>query len=223
MNTDCRSSPSGVSIFERSVFAFDDICGTFIQAGWQTSHPGLLQPSRVVDRFLKGEEALSATLRSRATVSQSGHRKRCIMSEYSFQRATVGTLTISIAVGLTGLATNAWAAPIAGEPIQVRQPDGTTFVAIPGGDEWVNWVSSGGFLIAQDDAGWWRYADLKRGTPEPVAALVGIDRPPADAATLADIPAWAASVKRPSESFPARPQIKGRSTTEQVLIILVAF
>ncbi len=145
------------------------------------------------------------------------------MSGCTAHSVKVWSLVLGFLAGITVFSVSALAAPLSGEPVKLSQPDGTTFVAIPGGDEWFNWVSHDGFLIAQDSAGWWRYATLQRGAPEPGAALAGADKAPSGTATLADIPAWAATVERPAEAFAQRRSAKSRATTEPVLVVLVGF
>jgi len=115
------------------------------------------------------------------------------------------------------------AGPIPGDPVVLSQPDGTTFVARAGGDEWFNWIACGDTLIARDGAGWWRYATVRAGVIQPGSAPVGRDSPGRGVATLADVPALAAAVERRPGTTAEPPVDKGRSASESVLVVLVEF
>jgi M6 family metalloprotease-like protein len=123
------------------------------------------------------------------------------------------------------LATTAVAVPLAGDPVTLVQPDGKQFVAVPGGDEWMNWVTHEGTLIVQDERGWWRYARVQNGTVHPTSTIVGRANPPRSAAATDEIAALAASAVRPREAVapePAPARTDGR-TNRAVLVVLVEF
>lgn len=62
-----------------------------------------------------------------------------------------------LAAGLLCTATT-FAAPVLEIASQLTQPDGSTFTAIPKGDEWNNRVeTAAGFTVARDSVGVWRY------------------------------------------------------------------
>jgi M6 family metalloprotease-like protein len=115
------------------------------------------------------------------------------------------------------------AIPLAGDSIKLTQPDGRTFIAQPGGDEWFNWVGCEGHLLMPNPEGWWTYATLQQESLQASSARVGLDQPLPGTLTLADLPALAANVKRPPEAFAARQQTKSRVSTEPVLVVLVGF
>lgn len=131
-----------------------------------------------------------------------------------------------VAVGALGALLAGGAAlggPLSGLPVVLTQPDGATFTALPGGDEWFNWVSHEGVLIARDAGGWWCYAEPGGAGLRPGAARVGRRPAPAAALTVADVPALAAGAARPAGLW--APEAAGalRSTARPVLVVLVEF
>lgn len=117
----------------------------------------------------------------------------------------------------------AYASPIPGDPVKLTQPDGTTFEAIPGGDEWVSWMSHDGALIARDEQGWWRYGQIRAGMIEPRRARVGLEPPPAGTASLDDVPDLVAGTKIPEFTHAPEPLRGERGVTREVLVIVVSF
>ena len=132
----------------------------------------------------------------------------------------LGTL---VTVFLFYLSTTAVVAiPALDVPFTLTQPDGTVFTARQGGDEWRNWVSHEGYLLDQDEDGWWRYGRIDGGELRALDARAAIERPPAGAATTRD-------AGRLARSAPGTPKNAMRAPTgphraaEYVLIILVEF
>ena len=115
------------------------------------------------------------------------------------------------------------AVPALDEPMTYTQPDGTTFVARQGGDEWKNWVSSDDALVVRGSDGFWYYAAMSAGALAPTAAKVGIDKAPAAAASVSDVPKLG-----PSGSPQLVPEgelepLAAPSGPEPVLVLLVQF
>ncbi|MCL4535816.1 MAG: hypothetical protein M1370_11740 [Bacteroidetes bacterium] len=81
-----------------------------------------------------------------------------------------------------GCSMYASAAPVAPVVITITQPDGTSFEAVPFGDEWMNgYETIDGYTIVPDpDTGFWYYADLgDEGALVPGELLPGRDDPSA--------------------------------------------
>ncbi|MBN1514156.1 MAG: M6 family metalloprotease domain-containing protein [Phycisphaerae bacterium] len=117
----------------------------------------------------------------------------------------------------------ALAAPLPSEIVTLTQPDGRTFAAWAGGDEWSTWIVHEESLIVRDDRGWWCYAEPGDGGLVPGRGRVGLDRPGVRTATREDIPALAAQIERPPGLF-AEQHLPGlRSVDRPVLVVLVAF
>ncbi len=124
---------------------------------------------------------------------------------------------------LAHAAGSALAVPILGEPVTVTQPDGSTFVARAGGDEWFNWVSHDGALIVQNEQGWWCYARLQDGGLQATALRAGVRVPPAGVASTDDLPKLAEVANRPPGTRGSVAALKYRATTRHVLVVLVEF
>jgi M6 family metalloprotease-like protein len=120
------------------------------------------------------------------------------------------------------LASLALAIPALDQPFTLTQPDGTTFTARQGGDEWRNWVSHDAHLIVQDADGWWRYARLAVGKLEATAARAAIDSPPAETATTKDVGRLTRRLgDMPKDAMWAPP--RSPKAPDPALIILVEF
>lgn len=115
------------------------------------------------------------------------------------------------------------AAPLPGETVTLTQPDGHTFTAWAGGDEWSTWIVHEEFLIVRDDRGWWCYAEPGDGVLVPGRSRVGLDRPGARTATREDIADLAAQIERPPGLFAEECMPGLRSVDRPVLLVLVAF
>ena len=63
-----------------------------------------------------------------------------ITLEISFGNLMKNRFTTLVIILMCVCCTNLWAAPAAPVEIELVQPDGTTFMAIPRGDEYANWV-----------------------------------------------------------------------------------
>ena len=133
-----------------------------------------------------------------------------------------GTLATA-AVLLCLAASVAWSTPVRPHPVELTQPDGSTLVVWPRGDEWLNWTSCEGYAIVQDADGWWRYGLRHGDRLVPGAARAGVDPVPASAVgddELADLAADA--YLPPTHAMPLSTQ-SGRSVQQPVLVILVEF
>lgn len=87
-------------------------------------------------------------------------------------------LVFSILAALAWLAGPALAGPVLPETVSLAQPDGTTFDAVPFGDEWSSgYETSDGYTVVQDTAGGaWFYATVdESGALAPSVRRVGSD------------------------------------------------
>ena len=65
-------------------------------------------------------------------------------------------ILVTISVSFVLLAQASQAAPSRVEPMELGQPDGSTFMARQFGDEWSHHVETvDGYSIVQDPEGWW--------------------------------------------------------------------
>ena len=139
--------------------------------------------------------------------------------------------SLALVVVGSGLSAAAWGTPLPGKPVTLVQPDGDSFVALPGGDEWFNWTSVGGTLIIRDAAGWWCYAEVRGSALAAGPVRVGRGQPPAKAATLADLPPLVTAKARPAANsgplpataFAAPPVDDATRADRPVLVVLVGF
>ena len=119
--------------------------------------------------------------------------------------------------------TQTLAGPVLPQPLPLTQPDGTTIVAIPFGDEWDNgYETPDGFTLAQDEGGRWSYATLdERGRLVPSGHIPGSDPPTSAAPHLRN-----SNVSNPNR-YPIFPEseagLAGNKGTQAVLVILVSF
>jgi M6 family metalloprotease-like protein len=131
-----------------------------------------------------------------------------------------------ILVVMSVVSLSARAAPVYPREVTLRQPDGTTFIAIPFGDEWANGLRTlQGHLITQDRlTGQWVYARPRDGRLEPTGRVVGRDSPPLQALQALGRSPQAQERQRaraaPRLSAAAGPAAVG---SQPVLVILVAF
>jgi len=81
----------------------------------------------------------------------------------------LSTLLCSVIAGALVLSGTARAVPALGDPREIYQSDGTSFVAADKGDEWQNWVETpAGFTVAPDASGIWRYVSAFDASGNPV-------------------------------------------------------
>jgi len=142
------------------------------------------------------------------------------------QRRATSALALLLAVAVAVLmpASYAPAVPALDEAMVYTQPDGTTFVARQGGDEWKNWVSSDEALITLGADGYWYYAAMSAGALTPTAAKVGIDKAPPAAASLSDVANLAGAVAATPRLDEAPPGPSGAPSSPQpMLVLLVQF
>lgn len=112
-------------------------------------------------------------------------------------------------------------APVSPVPVRLRQPDGTTFAAVPYGDSWVGgYETLGGYTVVQGADGAWRYANGRTtsGTLRG-AAVVQPGGHPAPATRPHQRPSPTAVGDPPASPSPA-PRNSGSQPT---LVILVQF
>jgi len=134
-------------------------------------------------------------------------------------------LLLGIVVAALMPLSQAPAVPALDEPMVYTQPDGTTFVARQGGDEWKNWISSNDALIARGTDGFWYYAGIRAGALVPTAAQVGIDDIPAAAASTLDVPSLGgvAVPAPPLAPAPTPTPAAAPSSPQPTLVLLVQF
>jgi hypothetical protein len=130
-----------------------------------------------------------------------------------------------ILVVMSVVSLSARAAPVYPREVTLRQPDGTTFIAIPFGDEWANGLRTlQGHLITKDMTGQWVYARPRDGRLEPTGRVVGRDSPPLQALQALGRSPQAQERQRaraaPRLGAAAGPAAVG---SQPVLVILVAF
>ncbi len=134
------------------------------------------------------------------------------------------TLGVILCLGWALLGMAAHAAPVYPKEVTLRQPDGTTFIAIPFGDEWANGLRTlSGHLITKDRlTQQWVYARPRDGRLEPTGRVVGRDRPPLESLQALGTSEKAQDRRR---AAPRTSSVAGRSALgpQPVLVILIAF
>lgn len=128
-------------------------------------------------------------------------------------------LVIILSAGTT------WAAPALQHAQVLTQPNGVSFEAQRGGDEWFNWWSKEGLVIERQADEYWVYTAATKSTGAAGVARVGIDAPPAQALTVeayaAQRPARPAGA--PRLGVQTAPVVRTPNPTEPVLVLLVQF
>ncbi|HNT36388.1 MAG TPA: M6 family metalloprotease domain-containing protein, partial [bacterium] len=137
----------------------------------------------------------------------------------------LGLFTFSCCLGALLISQTAHAVIANPDPETLQQPNGVTFLAQQGGDEWLNWVVSDGTLIEKDSDGYWCY--LAKSDKEPIRskARVGMAPVPTQALSVTEFLQLESSQRRvPQGARIASENIAAPSgPTERILLILVSF
>ena len=140
------------------------------------------------------------------------------------RRVAAALVAFWLCWGAIGL--EAQAAPVYPTEIRLRQPDGTTFIALPFGDEWANGLRTrSGHLIVKDKlTGQWVYARPRDGQLEPTGRVVGRDSPPLESLQALGT-SDQAQQRRRARTAPRTSSVAGPTAigTQPVLVILIAF